>query len=603
MSAPTRILITRPPAPGRFVDWPEPLASATAFFGAAGAGQAMLADGLALGESLAGFRNRIAALVTDAVAVAVTPGDLAEQLGLIEACGALRPTIVLWPGQPDGAEALLALAGVRAVVCGEPERGLLAAALTEAPAVYPADPVEDLDSLPRPFRDYTVHRYRLALAGLPDGPQLVARAGRGPRRWHSAAWLADDIAFCLRNYPRLGAVVLADEALNAEPERFAAYAEMLRATDRPWAARVRIADAADGEAVGDGLGATALQVAIGDPSAAEPVLARLAAAGVTVTTVPQRQPEALPSFRQAVLAAEAVSVASPPRVLIVGMHNQVYMPPWLVRAARELGYRAEAVDPWQDPRAILALTRTEPQDVVICDRGLGVTPEILARTPGQTVLYYPDPLPVDEQAPAQAFGKYAEFRAIAPAFDHVVLHDRHPWEFLLSRGHANLRGAVMLPYDPATYRDLGLERDIDLLFVGLPSDHRRQWMARLAADGVEVQWPSVWGPEFVQMLNRAKIVLNLHSLPAPNTEIRLCEALACGCFVVSEPLTQPPRLIDGEHLVIITPETAAATIRRYLADEPARRRIAAQGKAYVAEHHTARHVVAELLALIGAGRP
>jgi hypothetical protein len=280
------------------------------------------------------------------------------------------------------------------------------------------------------------------------------------------------------------------------------------------------------------------------------------------------------------------------------MHVPVYMPPALVRGAGEAGFEGIAVDPWDDPRAVQTLLDTRPDDLVLCDRGLGVTQELLARVPGRTVLYYPDPLPTAEGQRGLMQAKYAEFRRIAAGFDHVVLHDSHGWEFLQARGHDNLRGVVLLPYNPRMHRDLGLERDLDIVFVGLASEHRERWMAHLRAEGVEVHWPQVWGEAFVETLNRAKIVLNLHSLDAPNTEIRLVEAMACGAMVVSERITDCSRFTDGEHLVYITPDTAPDTLRWYLAHTAERQRIARAGQAYVAERHTARHVVEAIVELV-----
>jgi hypothetical protein len=598
-----QILICRPPAR---VDnaWPEPLATAAAWFNREGSGAAHFVDSAILGESENCFQRRVAEIVVDVVALACGAAELALDVRRLERCGRVRPVIALWPGEPDGAEALLAIGGVRAVVCGEPERGLVAAALIEACTVYPSDPVADLDDLPRPHRDYTVHRYRLPLPGLPDAPMLVVRAGRDRLRWHGDAWLAEDIEATLAAFPRLASVAIGDAALNADAARFAAYARRLRDSGRPWAARVRLLTPHDADVLHDGHGAAGLEVTVAEPheAFAAAALDRLRAAGVALQLAVPTREEPPPSVRQAMLTAfptPATAGRKVGRILVVGQHVEVYMPPWLVRAGLELGYEALAVDPWVDPRAVRLLTDSRPEDIVLIDRGLGMTPELLAATPGRTVLYYPDPLPVDEDAPPFAFQKYAEFRAIAAHCDDVVLHDLHGRAFLEGRGHANLRGAVMLPFDPTRFRDLGLTRDIDLLFVGLESEHRRRWMERLRADDVEVTWPKVWGEEFVAALNHAKIVLNLHTLPTPNTELRLCEAMACGCFVVSEALTPPPRFIDGEHLVIVDMDNAADTIRACLADEPRRTRIARQGQAYVAEHHTARHVLAELLALIG----
>ncbi|NUP99795.1 MAG: hypothetical protein HUU35_08065, partial [Armatimonadetes bacterium] len=154
----------------REVPWPETLASATSFLRDHGV-TAFLVDSLAVRESVASFLERIRDLSADLVAVATCAASLSDDLPLIRAAAELREVVVLWPGGGAGADLLLEIPGVRAVVCGEPERGLLAAALLTDRTVYPPDPLPPAD-LPRPYRDYLVHRYRYPLAGLPEGPQL-----------------------------------------------------------------------------------------------------------------------------------------------------------------------------------------------------------------------------------------------------------------------------------------------------------------------------------------------------------------------------------------------------------------------------------------------
>lgn len=561
-----RLLLCNPPwfpADGRrpAVEWPEELATCAALLSNDTDTVCHLADSVALGESVASCLGRVAELNLDAVVFALRPATLAEDLELLQTVASLRPTIAWWPGESAGCEALLKVHGVKAVVCGEPERGLLAALALDEPAVYPSDPFEDLDELPRPYRDYSFDRYRYDLPGLPPGPQLVARAGRHGR-WHSVEWLRADLTAALAAQPRAECLVLADPGLAAEPERRAAYAALLDELGRPWA--------------------------IVDRPVEPPV----------------------PSLREALAAADAALAARPAppprlptlhghtwrRVYIVGMFNPVYMPPMLTSAGRELGYDTIPVDPWADPRAIRHLLRSQPQDVVVVDRGLAVQPEVLARTPAQTLLYYPDPLPTGPGAPALAWHKYREFGRVARHYDHVVLHDGHPLEFLAAEGFTNIRGTVTLPYDPKLFVDLHQERTTDVLFVGLESPHRLAWMEHLRQAGLNVHWPRIWGEGFVQELARARIVLNLHSADQVNTEQRLSEAMACGCFVVSEPITDPPRYVDGEHFVVITRDTAADTIRHYLARPDEREAIARRAQAYVAQHFTPVCVLANLLA-------
>lgn len=616
------------PAGSAELPWPHLLAAATGWL-LAHEHKAWMVDSIASRESLEGFLERAGELDHDFVLMALSAASLSNDLPLIEAVGERRQVILWWPGKADGAEALLKLTGVRAVVCGEPERGLLAAVNLDEPAVYPSDPIEDLDALPLAYRDYTVHRYRLPLAGLADEPQLHLRVSRGPQRWRGLAAILDELAFLRHNYPRLRQIVVADPAVNTVGERFAELAESLAETGLPWAARVGLETAEAIASVAAASRAAALEVRLeADPSAAAAAALRaLAEAGVALTLVSDSASAGdLPAWAQAVGAAatvvrpassegsvrealETVLAAGAPhgtvagrRVFVVGLHQPDYMPPGLVAGARELGLEGIPVDVFNDPREVHLLLDSRPADVAIFDRGVGLPVELIARIAARTVLYSPEILPTLTQTHPHAAQRYAELSPLAPAFDDVVLHDAHPLEYLRARGHQNVRGVVLLPYNPHRLRDRGLRRDQDIVFVGSASEHRERWLAHLREAGLEVAWPQAWGEEFVTVLNRAKIILNLHFTPLPNTELRIVEALACGAFVVSEQPTQPSVFQDGEHFAVMDWDHAAERLQWWLAHDAEREQVAAQGQAYVIAHHTSRHCVAALLALVDEQR-
>ncbi|MBI5835048.1 MAG: glycosyltransferase family 1 protein [Armatimonadetes bacterium] len=600
----TRVQVCHPPSAaaairGRAgqVPWPARLAEATGWLMAQPDTQAWLVDSVASGESEAGCLTRIAELVTDVVAIAAAPETIDGDLPLIAV--AARPVIVLWSGDARAAELFLELPNVRAVVCGEPELGLLAACALDAPTVYPADPLPDLDSLPRPYRDYSVHRYRLPLPGLPDGPQLVQQAGRGPGRRHGAAWLLDDLAFCQRAYPRLTHLLIQDTDLASEAGYLADLGTALAGLDWPWAVRLTLDGPTDPAAWEALTRAAAVEVRLARaPESAELAgLHRLAQAGVALSLA------ALDAFDLGTLgdelgAAETLTteaVEQPlhcrePRLLVVGQHLPIYMPPWLVAGAREAGLNPVAVDLRSPQTAIGLLNGAGRQDVVLVDRG-GLSADLVAALRATTVLYSPEVLPTLAATDPHAEKRYAEYCEAADAYDHVILHDAHALEFLLDRGHRNLTAVVPLPYSPTFHRDLGLERDIDLLFVGNVSQHRTEWIRAIEAGGVKVTAAQAWGDDYIQLLNRAKLVLNLHFTALPNTELRVVEAMACGAVVVTEPLTPGSELARDDLLLVIDRASAAESIRALLANDAVRQQVAAHAKAFVAEHYTARHVV------------
>src|SRR5204862_311274 len=80
---------------------------------------------------------------------------------------------------------------------------------------------------------------------------------------------------------------------------------------------------------------------------------------------------------------------------------------------------------------------------------------------------------------------------------------------------------------PGMYADLGLERDIPVLFLGAMTVPRRRWIAwLLRRAGVELtavgDWhdPRYWGEERTRLLNRAVISLNINRFPGNFADTR-----------------------------------------------------------------------------------
>ena len=181
-------------------------------------------------------------------------------------------------------------------------------------------------------------------------------------------------------------------------------------------------------------------------------------------------------------------------------------------------------------------------------------------------------------------------------------------DYLLER--AITAAHVPLGYLPSHGRDLGLERDIDVLFLGaLNVPRRRRLLRRLRARGIDVMaegsWrdPAFWGENRTQLINRAKIFLNLQRYPGAFSGRRLILGMANKALVVSEPFTSPAPYVPGKHFVGAPFEELAAVIERYLADERARRQIVEAGHAFVTQELTMVRSVGRILELARDSRP
>ncbi len=156
------------------------------------------------------------------------------------------------------------------------------------------------------------------------------------------------------------------------------------------------------------------------------------------------------------------------------------------------------------------------------------------------------------------------------------------------RVHADF---VPVGYHEGDGRLLGLERDIDAVFLGdYRIRRRRRILRRVEREGIDIQTlgsntpeKGYWGDARTELLNRTKIMLNIPRLPGHLPDIRLIVGMANGALVVSEPMYLPAPYVPGEHYVEATVDELAETVRCYLDDEDARRRITSAAHRFVTE--------------------
>jgi hypothetical protein len=138
---------------------------------------------------------------------------------------------------------------------------------------------------------------------------------------------------------------------------------------------------------------------------------------------------------------------------------------------------------------------------------------------------------------------------------------------------------------PRWYKDLGLKRDIDVLWMGTRGTNRRSLLldrvrSELESYGVRMHFadgkenPFIFGNERIYYLNRSKITLNITRTWYDDNFSRFALAAPNRSLIVSEPvLPHCPSLIAGTHYVSAPVEKLAETIRYYLDHEEERLRI------------------------------
>jgi len=163
---------------------------------------------------------------------------------------------------------------------------------------------------------------------------------------------------------------------------------------------------------------------------------------------------------------------------------------------------------------------------------------------------------------------------------------------------------------PGWYADLGLERDIDVLWMGARAGRRRSGLldrvrAELRALGVEMyvadnqEQPFIFGDERTRFLNRAKITLNLTRTWYDDNFLRFPIVMPNRSLVVSEPLL--PHCTDyvaGTHYVAAPIPELARTIHAYLQNEAERARLVEQAYHLITTTLTLENCVGRIMAVV-----
>jgi hypothetical protein len=138
---------------------------------------------------------------------------------------------------------------------------------------------------------------------------------------------------------------------------------------------------------------------------------------------------------------------------------------------------------------------------------------------------------------------------------------------------------------PQWYKDLHLERDIDVLWMGTRGTKRRSTIldrvrSELEANGVQIhvadgkENPFIFGDERIYYLNRSKITLNITRTWYDDNFSRIALATPNRSLIVSESVLPHCRsFISGTHYVSVPVERLAETILYYLDHEEERLRI------------------------------
>jgi hypothetical protein len=167
-------------------------------------------------------------------------------------------------------------------------------------------------------------------------------------------------------------------------------------------------------------------------------------------------------------------------------------------------------------------------------------------------------------------------------FDNIFVSLRPRAAFL---GELNIPSTfVPIGYTPTLGRSAGKGvRDIDVLFFGHVSSRRRSLLHKIdaalrkAGYALKVIERDCYGDDRTAILNRSKIVLNLHKFPWEFAGQRLLMAMSCGALVVSEWAPDTTPYSHGEHLFVARLEELSEVLVTMLRDQSRREAIAETG--------------------------
>lgn len=191
-------------------------------------------------------------------------------------------------------------------------------------------------------------------------------------------------------------------------------------------------------------------------------------------------------------------------------------------------------------------------------------------------------------------------------FEHIFFRSLPCMKWVANKGwlQQHQMSLFLSAIDPDFHRPMdSIIKDIDILFVGTLLPRRKQIISELA-DTFAVKTCRAFGSDMVNLINRSKIVLNIHGEDFLDTETRIYETLACRGFLLTETLSSENPFQHGTHLVEVkNVKELREKIAYYLDNPSSREAIAEAGYQEVIQHHTFKERVEQIQQVIGSYLP
>ncbi len=240
-----------------------------------------------------------------------------------------------------------------------------------------------------------------------------------------------------------------------------------------------------------------------------------------------------------------------------------------VRDDGHLEFPVSSADPAEQLQKLAEFVRTNGIRTCIVFR-----PEWLSSVPGlveelqsegvRVIGYSTEPIPVDASGkwhPDQAVRLDSLLRALPLPLDLLIHYDPDSHKFLSSRGFRRLI-CHPLPVSSALFYPEDVPLEFEACFLGRSTPHRERLLGLLKCRTAIVHVAHGLVDEQARdLMNRSRVVLNLHCESYRNFETRVIQALRCGRPVVSEPLSGTLLKPGVDYQVACTPEDFLAAVQ------------------------------------------
>lgn len=247
-------------------------------------------------------------------------------------------------------------------------------------------------------------------------------------------------------------------------------------------------------------------------------------------------------------------------------------------------------------------------DYNIFFRGEYIPSEVLEKLLGKNINLSSEPFPVlinnTLNYSFDSIKRFLIFRNIRHNnFDYVFHYDKSSLPFLLKDG-LHLSGEFVFPVATHIYQQKRIEKRWDVFFIGRCTTHREKYFGPVKEYNKFLDIAhGIWGRDVIDYISASKICLNIHAENEISWEPRMQMMMACGAFVISEPITPNDYLRPGiDYVEISHPLELLEAANYYLNNDEAREEIAKNGCERVREKLDSKILFRDLLEGINENR-